>query len=102
MFRQDYRIKKIFLPFQKKGKKHHPSSRENFHLLRQKNSNAREKHPLLIPRSFFPLKRNCVFSASSPSAIGCALGECRAGGSREKNQVNPVNPVRKHFSFMYN
>jgi hypothetical protein len=28
MFRQDYRINKIFLPFQKKGKKHHPSSRE--------------------------------------------------------------------------
>jgi len=23
MFRQDYRINKIFLPFQKKGKKHH-------------------------------------------------------------------------------
>ena len=99
MFRQDYRIKKIFLPFQKKGKKHHPSSRESFHLLRQKNSNAREKHPLLITRPFFPLKRNCVFSASS--------------GSREKNQVKPVNPacpvapadgtgVRKHFSFMYN
>ena len=28
MLRQDYRINKIFLPFQKKGKKHHPSSRE--------------------------------------------------------------------------
>ena len=55
MFRQDYRINKIFLP-------------------------------LLIPRPFFSLKRNCVFSASS--------------GSREKNQVNPVNPVRKHFGFM--
>ena len=26
MFRQDYRINKIFLPFQKKGKKHHPSA----------------------------------------------------------------------------
>jgi len=54
------------LPFQKKGK----------------------KHPLLIPRPYFSLKRNYVFSASS--------------GSREKNQVNPVNPVRKHFGFMSN
>jgi len=45
-----------------------------------------KKHPLLILRSFFPLKRNFVFSALS--------------GSREKNQVNPVNPVRKYFGFM--
>jgi len=51
MFRQDYRINKIFLPFQpvplksgKKGKKNHPSSRESFHLLRQQNSNARGKN----------------------------------------------------------
>jgi len=25
MFRKDYRINKMFLPFQKKGKKYHPS-----------------------------------------------------------------------------
>jgi hypothetical protein len=38
MFRQDYRINKIFLSFQpvpfsagKKGKKHHPSSREEIY-----------------------------------------------------------------------
>jgi len=88
MFRQDYRINKIILPFQKKGKKHHPSSRESFHLLRQQKSNAREKASIVDSLVFFPLKRNCVFSASS--------------GSREKNQVNPVNPVRKHFGFMSN
>jgi hypothetical protein len=34
----------------------------------------------------FAPKRNCVFTASS--------------GSREINQVNPVNPVRKPFGFM--
>jgi hypothetical protein len=76
MFRQDYRINKIFLPFQKKGK----------------------KHPLLIALPFFPLKRNCDFSASSPPVSQARA--LRAGGSREKNQVNPVNPVRKHFGFM--
>jgi hypothetical protein len=67
--------------------------------LRQQNSNEWGKAtPLLIPRSFFPLKRNCIFSAST--------------GSREKNQVNlacpvgpedrtGVNPVRKYFGFMF-
>jgi len=39
MFRQDYRINKIFLPFQKKGK----------------------KHPLLIPRSFFYAEAELCF-----------------------------------------
>ena len=43
MFRQDYRINKIFLPFRKKGKKHHPSSRGDVHSLRRQNSHAREK-----------------------------------------------------------
>jgi len=52
-----------------------------------KTVKQREKYPLLALWPFFPLKRNCVFTASS--------------GSREKNQVNPVNPVRKHFGFMY-
>jgi hypothetical protein len=40
MFRQDYRINKIFLPYQKKGKKHHPSSREGVHSLRPQNSRS--------------------------------------------------------------
>jgi hypothetical protein len=50
MFRQDYRINKIFLPFRpvplkagKKGKKHHPSSRGDVHSLRRQKSHAREK-----------------------------------------------------------
>ena len=43
MFRQDYRINKIFLPFRKKGKKHHPYSSRDVHSLRQQNDYAREK-----------------------------------------------------------
>jgi len=43
MFRQDYRINNVFLPFQKKGKKHPHSSREGIHSLRQQNSKAGEK-----------------------------------------------------------
>jgi hypothetical protein len=66
IFRQDYRINKIFLPFQEKGK----------------------KRPLLIPRPFFPLKRNCVFSALS--------------GSTEKNQVNPVIPSENILALCLN
>jgi hypothetical protein len=81
------------LPFQpvpqkagKKGKKNHPSSREIVRSLPQKTVGPGKKHSLLISRPFFPLKRNCDFSASS--------------GSREKNQVNPVNPVRKFFGLI--
>jgi len=88
MFRQDYRINKIFLPFRKKGKKHHPSASGDVHSLRRQNSHARKKASIVDFAAFFPLKRNCVFMASS--------------GSREKNQVNPVNPVRKYFGFMSN
>jgi len=91
IFRQDYRIKKIFLPFLpiplkagKKGKNLIPFQGKAFNHCTNKTVKQGEKHPLLAPRPFFPLKRNCVFSASSPSAIGCALGECRAGGIREK------------------
>jgi len=50
------------------------------------NSNASEKASIVDSPDLFALKRNCVFTASS--------------GSREINQVNPVNPVRKHFGFM--
>ena len=83
MFGQDYRINKIFLPFRKKGKKHYPlfEGRRSL-IVPTKYSCKGKKHPLLISHSFFPLKRNYVFTASS--------------GSREKNQVNPVNPVDKH------
>jgi len=79
MFRQDYRINKIFLSFRKKGKKHDPSSRGGVHSLRRKTVMQGNKHPFLISRPFFPLKLNYVFTASS--------------GSREKNQINLARPV---------
>ena len=53
MFRQDYRINNIFLPFQKKGKKHHPSSREGVHSLHQQNSNAMEKSSIVDSSALF-------------------------------------------------
>jgi hypothetical protein len=53
IFRQDYRIKKIFLPFRKKGKKHHPSSREGVQSLCQQNSKAREKAPVIGSSALF-------------------------------------------------
>ena len=72
MFRQDHRINKIFLPFQTPARRGLPSGLE---ALRVGSGTGGKKS-----------KRNFVFSASS--------------GSREKNQVNPVNPVRKYFGFM--
>jgi hypothetical protein len=48
--------------------------------------NRHNSLPFADSSDFFSLKRNCVFAASS--------------GSRETNQVNPVNPVRKHFGSM--
>jgi len=81
------------LPFQpaplktgKKGKKHYPSSKEGVQSLHQLNIKAKEKVSIVDSLALFPLKRNCVFTASS--------------GSRKKNQVNPVNLVRKYFGFM--
>jgi len=53
MFRQDYRINNIFLPFQKKGKKHHPSSREGVQSLCQQNSKAREKASIVNSSALF-------------------------------------------------
>jgi len=61
MFRQDYRINKIFLPFQKKGKKHHPSSRESVHLLRQQNNNAREKAFIVDSSALFSAEAELRF-----------------------------------------
>ena len=101
MFRQDYRINRIFLPFLpvplkagKKGKKHPPSSREVVHSLRQQTVMQGKEHPLLIPR---------IFSAEAElrfhGFIWC-FHKANAA-TREINQVNPVNPVRKHFGFMY-
>ena len=66
-FRQDYRINKIFLPFQpparrglrpggKKDKKHHPSSREGVHSLRQQNSNAMEKTSIIDSSALFSVE----------------------------------------------
>jgi hypothetical protein len=59
-FRQDYRIKKIFLPFLpvplkagKKGKKHNPSSREGVQSLCQQHSKAREKAPVICSSALF-------------------------------------------------
>jgi hypothetical protein len=79
-------INKIFLPFQKKGKKHHPSSRKCVHLLRRKRLMQGEKHPILFPMSFFSLKAELRFPVSARN--------------REKNQVNPDNPVRYSFSYL--
>ncbi len=66
MFRQDYRVNKIFLPFHlpaialaqarragKKSKKHHPPSREDVNLLRQQNSNAREQAFIVNSQALF-------------------------------------------------
>jgi hypothetical protein len=64
-FRQDHRIKKIFLPFRKKGKKHNPSSREGVQHCANNAVKQGKKHLLLAFRPFFTRKRNCVFSASS-------------------------------------
>jgi hypothetical protein len=65
-FRQDHRIKKMFLPFRKKGKKHNPSSREGVQSLCQQYSKAREKAPVFgFSALFFLRKRNYIFSASS-------------------------------------
>jgi hypothetical protein len=80
MFRQDYRINKIFLYFQpvplragKKCKKHHPSSKKGFQSLRQQKIKAKEKvsridSPALFPRSeiarfhgFIPVRHRLRF-----------------------------------------
>jgi hypothetical protein len=46
-FRQDHRIKKIFLPFRKKDKKHNPFSREGVQSLCKQHSKARAKAPVI-------------------------------------------------------
>jgi len=51
-FRQDYRINKIFLPFQKKGKKNHPSSKEGS-IIGPKNSKARGKASIVDYSALF-------------------------------------------------
>jgi len=69
MFRQDSLDNQdiIFLPFQRKAKSIIPLRGKAFTHCGNKTVMQGEKYPLLIPRSFFPLKRNCVFSASSGS-----------------------------------
>jgi len=46
------RINKIFLPFQKKGKKNHPSSKEGS-IIGPKNSKAREKASIVDYSALF-------------------------------------------------
>ena len=99
MFRQDSLDNQdIFCLSRRKAKSIIPLRGKAFTHCANKTVVQGKKHSLLIPRPFFPLKRNCVFLASSPPASQARA--LRAGGSREKNQVNPVNPVRKHFGFM--
>jgi len=69
MFRQDYRTNKIFLPFQKKGKKHHPSSREGVHSLRQQNSNAREKASIPDYSALFSAEAELRFLGFFPARL---------------------------------
>jgi len=89
MFRQDYKINKIFLPFlpparrayaseRRKAKSIIPLQGKAFNHYANKTVKQWKKHPLLAPRPFFPLKRNCVFSASS--------------GSREKKSSQSGSP----------
>jgi hypothetical protein len=61
MFRQDYRINKIFLPFRKKGKKHHPSSRGDVHSLRRQDSYAREKASIVDFSAIFSAEAELGF-----------------------------------------
>ena len=67
MFRQDYRINKMFLPFPalrdrlQKGKKHHPFSRDGVHSLRQQNSNAREKTSIVDSSALFSAEAEFCF-----------------------------------------
>ena len=61
MFRQDYKINKIFLPFLKKDKKHQLFSREGVHPLRQHNSNTREKAFIIDSLALFSAKAELRF-----------------------------------------
>ena len=93
MFRQDLQDKQDVFAFpachvesgeeRQKVSSHLEESRL---LIAPTNSNARGKASVVDSSDFFPLKWNCVFTASS--------------GSRKINQVDPVNPVRKNFGFM--
>ena len=100
MFRQDYRINKIFFPFHlpamglgqarrawKKGKSIIPLRGKTFTHCSNKTVMQRNKHSLLIPRPFFLLKRKRVFSASS------GVFTRRTPQPVKKNQVNPCLPA---------
>jgi len=60
-FRQDHRIKKIFLPFRKKGKKHNPSSREGVQSLYQQHGKARGKAPVIGSSALFFVEAELCF-----------------------------------------
>jgi len=64
---QDYRIKKIFLPFLKKGRKHHPSSREGVQSLGQQHSKARGKAPVIGSSALFSAKAELCFLGFVPA-----------------------------------
>jgi hypothetical protein len=100
-FRQDHRIKKIFLPFRKKGKKHNPSSREGVQHCANNTVKQGKKHLLLAFRLFFR-GSEIVFSRLHPRSLSAAP-QANAGRVEgvKKNQVNPVNPVRKRVDFIY-
>jgi len=86
-FRQDHRIKKIFLPFRKKGKKHNLSSREGVQHCANNTVKQGKRHLLLAFRPFLR-GSGIVFSRLHLEGV-------------KKNQVNQVNPVRKRVGFMY-
>ncbi len=114
MFRQDYRINKIFLPFHlpaialaqarragKKGKKHHPSSREDVHSLRQQSINAREQTFIVNSYTLFSANAELRFLGF----IWCFHKANAATREKKSSQSLParlwrVNPVRKYFGFM--
>jgi hypothetical protein len=70
----------------KKGKKHNPSSREGVQSLCQQHSKAKNA-PVIGFSALFFRESGIVFSRLHLEAV-------------KKNQVNPVNPVRKRVGFM--
>ena len=72
---------------EKKGKKHNPSSREGVQHCTNNTVKQEKKHLLLVFGLFFR-GSGIVFSRLHLEGV-------------KKNQVNPVNPVRKRVGFMY-
>jgi len=141
IFRQDYRINKIFClsglrpigaytPAGRKAKSILPLRGKWFTHCHNTTVMPEKNHPLSLPRPFFPLKQNCLFSASSPLAsLELAIAgrrkpwkksspSCQATISLRLSgfawnhllslsalapkpiRVYPVNPVKKYFGFI--